>query len=134
MTLAAGEPCPCGKARTYGRCCGPLHQGRIPAQTAEQLMRSRYSAFAAGRPSYLRDTLHPSRRPAFDLKDTREWIERTRWTGLVIIGTTGGSPVETSGTVRFEARYVEDGQPRIHHEHSLFEKHKGRWYYVRALD
>ena len=37
--------CPCGGG-AYGSCCGPLIAGEQLAITAEQLMRSRYSAFA----------------------------------------------------------------------------------------
>ncbi|MEZ5824466.1 MAG: YchJ family metal-binding protein [Geminicoccaceae bacterium] len=132
--LAAEDPCPCGLARPYGRCCGALHDGSRKAQTAEQLMRSRYAAFAAGVADYLRTTLHPSMRRDFSLDLTREWIERTRWTGLSIIERSGGGPTDSEGTVRFEARYVEDGENRVHRENSLFEKRRGVWYYVSALD
>ena len=41
------DPCPCGGDR-YGSCCAPLHRGERQAATAEQLMRSRYSAYALG--------------------------------------------------------------------------------------
>jgi SEC-C motif-containing protein len=44
--------CPCGTGETYGACCGRFHGGR-PAPTAELLMRSRFSAFAAGDEDYL---------------------------------------------------------------------------------
>ena len=37
--------CPCGGG-AYGSCCGPLIAREQLALTAEQLMRSRYSAFA----------------------------------------------------------------------------------------
>jgi SEC-C motif-containing protein len=37
--------CPCGGG-AYGSCCRPLIAGEQLAATAEQLMRSRYSAFA----------------------------------------------------------------------------------------
>ncbi len=37
-------PCPCGRPAEYGQCCGPLRAGTALATTAEQLMRSRYSA------------------------------------------------------------------------------------------
>ncbi|HEX8865525.1 MAG TPA: SEC-C metal-binding domain-containing protein, partial [Lentzea sp.] len=38
--------CPCGTGQSYVDCCGALHSGARTAATAEQLMRSRYSAFA----------------------------------------------------------------------------------------
>lgn len=56
-SLDAG-PCPCGSAREYVACCGPLHAG-AEALDAERLMRSRFSAFARGDAAYLWRTLHP---------------------------------------------------------------------------
>jgi SEC-C motif-containing protein len=56
-------PCPCGNNAGYARCCGPLHDGAV-AQTAEMLMRSRYSAYVLKREDYLLATWHPSTRPA----------------------------------------------------------------------
>ncbi len=44
--------CPCGLPDPYADCCGPLHDGRAQAVTAEQLMRSRYSAFVVGGGAY----------------------------------------------------------------------------------
>jgi hypothetical protein len=38
---------------SYGECCGRLHDGTATAASAEQLMRSRYSAFAVGDAAYL---------------------------------------------------------------------------------
>lgn len=47
VRAASADPCPCGLGRPYGRCCGRLHRGAASAGTAEELMRSRYAAFAA---------------------------------------------------------------------------------------
>lgn len=54
--------CPCGLGEKYDSCCGRYHSG-TPAPTAEQLMRSRYTAFALGDADYLLRTWHPSARP-----------------------------------------------------------------------
>ena len=37
--------CPCLSQKNYEDCCGPIHSGEKAVQTAEELMRSRYSAF-----------------------------------------------------------------------------------------
>ena len=50
-------PCPCGGGQ-YESCCAPLHRGEQRVSTAEQLMRSRYAAFAKGELEYLLTT-HP---------------------------------------------------------------------------
>ena len=56
--------CPCGLAATYGDCCGRLHRGQARAATPEQLMRSRFSAYAVHDEPYLLRTWHPATRPA----------------------------------------------------------------------
>ena len=71
--------CPCGLDATYDDCCGRLHQGRTSANTAEQLMRSRYSAFVVGDVPYLLRSWHSSARPP-DLQLDPDLV----WTGLEI--------------------------------------------------
>lgn len=56
--------CPCLSRLPYDECCGTLHRGDDLAPTAEQLMRSRFSAFAVSDADYLLATRHPSTRPA----------------------------------------------------------------------
>lgn len=95
MTSAFGvASCPCGSGRPYAECCGALHRGERAAATAEELMRSRYSAFARGDEGYLIRTWHPSTRPESLSLDPRH-----RWTGLTLTATTGGGPDEDTGTV-----------------------------------
>ncbi len=50
--------CPCGSGHAYARCCQVFHDGDEPSD-AEQLMRSRFSAFVLKRSGYLYRTLHP---------------------------------------------------------------------------
>ena len=64
IARAEAEPCPCGSGREFAACCAPFIQGTARAQTAEQLMRSRYVAYAMGAEDYLLRTWHPSTRPA----------------------------------------------------------------------
>ncbi len=91
-------------------------------------MRSRFSAYAKGDASYLLVTWAAATRPIrLDLD------RKTRWTGLEILETTGGSPVHTEGTVRFRAHYTERGRPGVLEEHSTFAREDGRWVYVAAL-
>ena len=47
------RPCPCTSKKPYDRCCGPFHGGTAAPETAEQLMRSRFSAYALGKVDYL---------------------------------------------------------------------------------
>jgi SEC-C motif-containing protein len=120
--------CPCGAGLPFPECCGPLHDGTRTAATAEQLMRSRYSAFALRNAEYLVQTWHPRTRPPTDDVD-----RDVRWTGLDVLGTTGGSPLETEGTVEFRAHYVAAGRAGAQHERSRFLREDGRWLYLDGV-
>ncbi|MFI0514794.1 YchJ family protein [Streptomyces sp. WSLK1-5] len=113
--------CPCGLGQTYDDCCGRFHRGESAAPTAEALMRSRYSAFVRLERDYLLRTWHPRTRPgALDLD------AGMRWTGLEVLGTTGGSAFHDSGTVTFRASFKGGSL----HERSRFERVDGAWVYV----
>ena len=125
MTL---RRCPCGTGLPYAECCGALHEGAATAATAEQLMRSRYSAFVVGDAAYLLATWHPATRPAaLDLDDD------VRWTGLDVLTTTGGSLLAAEGTVEFRAYYVRGRQAGAQHENSRFLRDNGRWRYLDGV-
>ena len=121
----ADDPCPCGWGRAYGECCGPIHEGRAAAPTAEALMRSRYSAFAVGDEPYLLRSWHPSTRPALLELDPDQ-----RWLRLEILATEGGSAFHSEGSVEFRAYYHEQGQEDVLHEHSRFVRDGGAWVYL----
>jgi SEC-C motif-containing protein len=120
-----GEVCPCGSAERYDVCCGRLHRGAAEAGTAEQLMRSRYSAYATGELGYVFRTWHPRTRP-----DRIEADPLLTWTGLDVLDVVGGEPGDQTGEVEFEARYHRGGVPGRRHERSRFERRRGRWVYV----
>ena len=123
----APRRCPCGTRLPYAGCCGRLHAGTAPAATAEQPMRSRYSAFAVGDPAYLLATWHPTTRPR-----SLELDPAVRWTGLDVLGTTGGGLLEAEGTVEFRAWYRHEGEVRSQHEVSRFVRVDGAWRYLDA--
>ena len=56
--------CPCGNAhKEYTDCCARYLSDRESATTAEELMRSRYTAYTFEDEDYLLATWHPSTRP-----------------------------------------------------------------------
>ena len=121
----AVDGCPCGSGRAYAECCGRyLDSGEQPA-TAEQLMRSRYTAYALAREDYLLATWHASTRPsALDLGSGLQWL------GLKIVRTEAGGAHDTEGRVAFVARSKPGGRAQRLEEDSRFVKEGGRWYYV----
>jgi SEC-C motif domain protein len=109
-------------------CCGRLHDGTATAGTAEQLMRSRYSAFAVGDAGYLLATWHPTTRPR-----TLDLDPDVRWTGLDVLATTAGTLLSTEGTVEFRAHYVRDRAAGSQHENSRFVRDGGQWRYLDGI-
>ena len=82
MTIPV-RPCPCGSP-SYDACCGRLHRGEEQAATPEELMRSRYSAYAVGDSDYVFRTWHPRTRP-----DDVDPDPSLRWTGLEVLHAEG---------------------------------------------
>ena len=72
-------PCPCGSALERDACCGPILAGERAAQTAEALMRSRYTAYVEKQIAYIVDSHDPETRDEVDPKDVRAWAERAKW-------------------------------------------------------
>ncbi len=111
-----------------------MHRGECRAETAEQLMRSRYSAFVRREVDYLMAT-HPE--PEVSAQQRRRALERscrqTRWLGLTVLAVSDGGPNDLEGTVQFEARY----RGGVLKETSLFQRRGGAadgpWFSVGAL-
>ncbi len=119
-------PCCCGSGRTYAQCCERLHLGQ-PADNAETLMRSRYSAYVLGLEDYLLQSWHVSTRPS-----TLDLSEPTKWLGLQVLRH---EPLDdTHALVEFVARYKVNGRAFRLHEVSRFVLERGHWFYLDALD
>ncbi|KAF0217248.1 MAG: SEC-C motif domain [Geobacteraceae bacterium] len=124
------DNCPCGSNLDYAECCEPLIRGKRTAATAEELMRSRYSAYVKVETGYLFETTHPDHREGYDHKGTEEWAKSSEWENLEILATTGGGPDDDQGDVEFIARYREKGARKQHHELAGFKKNEGKWFFT----
>ncbi|MDE2388949.1 MAG: SEC-C domain-containing protein [Betaproteobacteria bacterium] len=117
--------CPCGSAKPYEDCCGYyLDQGET-ASTAENLMRSRYTAYTLKREDYLLTTWHPGTRPA-SLELTCETAHQ--WLGLTI--KRHEQIAADHAIVEFVARYKINGRAHRLHEVSRFVREETLWFYV----
>ncbi|MGC3998004.1 MAG: YchJ family metal-binding protein [Anaeromyxobacter sp.] len=128
MAPPTDEPCPCGGAR-YVACCGPRHDGSRPAETAEALMRSRYSAFARCLPDYLLST-HDAPATAAERQAIEAAARSVTWLGLTVHRTEAGGPGDDQGVVEFTARSRDSRYRYTLRERSRFRKVGGRWLYV----
>lgn len=123
--------CPCGSNENFENCCEPFLTGKALPKTAEQLMRSRYTAYTKVDVDYLKNTLAPESRSDFDAKQTKEWAQQAKWKGLKILSTEKGTAEDTKGVVEFTATYVQDGEGFDHHETSQFRKTEtGQWLFI----
>ncbi len=112
--------CPCGSNKTYSDCCSPLHKGRT-ADSAEALMRSRFSAFALQVSDYLLTSWHPTTRP-----EQIELDAATHWKRLEIISASND---KQQGSVHFKAYYQEKNEWHLLEETSKFLFENGHWFY-----
>jgi SEC-C motif-containing protein len=123
--------CPCCSGKNMAQCCAPILLDVTKALTAEQLMRSRYSAHSRVDTAYLKQTLHPSERTPRDEAETQQWAKQNTWKKLEIVATEKGIALDTDGKVEFKAYYEDErGILRCHHEKSKFLKLDNQWYYV----
>ena len=127
--------CPCGLAAAYEACCGRFHgkATREPA-TPEELMRSRFSAFATANSDWLYRSLHqehPDRersRSAFRRDLERHFATGVRYTRLEVVDAPRCSSLEP-GSVLFIAHGTVKGADFLLAELSTF-LHDGRgWRY-----
>ncbi|WP_332875820.1 YchJ family protein [Massilia sp. S19_KUP03_FR1] len=134
--------CPCGGG-PYAQCCAPYLGGASVPQTAEQLMRSRYSAYTLRDEAYLRATWHASTLPPGAIVDPDEKLQ---WLGLEVKSALrlrqrkADLPEEQQAgeardTVEFVARFKVGGRAHRLHEVSRFVRAPDslgalRWFYV----
>ena len=128
MSDAFGRPCPCGSGVGYHACCEPLHLGERSAETAEELMRSRYAAYACGVVDYLFRTWHPRTRP-LEVRIDPGIV----WQGLEVTDATAGGAEDDHGEVEFTAVFDDAGRAGTMRERSRFTRRAGRWLYVDGV-
>ncbi|PTQ88914.1 YchJ family protein [Agitococcus lubricus] len=125
-------PCPCQSGQRYRECCQRFWASQQQPATAEQLMRSRYTAFVLEKASYLFETHHPEYRQADELKALKKSFKDTQWLGLEIVQIQAGQTEDNVGMVEFKAHYRHARQTYVLHERSTFVKVAGRWCYTQG--
>ena len=126
------ENCPCSSGKTYIDCCKSLHEGKIVAQNALQLMKSRYSAYAMNNPDYIILTTPPASPKYLQKKfswkrSISQFSRRFSFNQLEILDFNENN---NGATVTFTAHLSEKDHDATFTEKSYFEKVKGRWFYL----
>jgi len=116
--------CPCQSGVSYECCCGRFISHHALAENAQQLMRSRYTAYVLTKRDYLLNTWHADYRP-----DELKFDDTIKWLGLDILQySTQGM----DALVEFEALLMVDGWVEALHEKSQFVQQQGHWLYTRG--
>jgi len=122
--MESDQLCFCCSGKTFADCCQPIVTLKMEASTAEELMRSRYTAYALINAAYIINTTHPKTRHFHSKKAILQWAKENTWQRLEVISS------EESRVV-FKAHFMDrDGNVCVHYEDSLFEMLGGKWYYV----
>ena len=116
------EPCDCGSGNSYVACCGRLHAG-APANTAEELMRSRYTAFRRRDVAFLLKSWAPETRPV-----TLSLDENEEWSGLTVEHHEMTGP--DTAVVRFTAKWRRGKKKGRMTESSRFRREGAGWVYI----
>jgi len=124
--------CYCGSGAAFSDCCEPFITGVRLVETAEQLIRARYSGYVAAQMDFIFETTHPDHRLEYDHAGTKEWAENSEWLGLQIIDVVKGGAGDTVGQIEFIARFKEKGAEREHHENARFAWDNGRWFFTEG--
>ena len=124
------RPCPCESKRTYDKCCEPYLNGQKVPETAEVLMRSRFTAYALGRADYLAATTAAEEREKLDVEELRRYCRAVRCISLKVLATEAGKAGDETGVVTFHAKLLINGKRMLHRERSRFVREEGRWAYL----
>ena len=117
--------CPCQSGKDYKLCCERFISQRALPENAEQLMRSRYTAYGLRDRDYLLATWQQAYRPSWLALD-----EAIRWLDLTILDAPAA--VGNVASVEFEAKLMLAGRVEAMHEISQFVFEQGRWFYTHG--
>lgn len=115
--------CICGNNKKFDDCCGPIIDGTTLANSAQELMRSRYSAYVRGDGRYLVVSTQEQNQYEDDAQLIEEFSSKVEWLKLDILKAS-------TNTVEFKAYYKEGNIIKVLHEKSNFIQENGVWLYV----
>jgi SEC-C motif domain protein len=122
--------CPCQSGQPYQICCSPLHQGVVLVQSPEQLMRSRYSAYALGHIDYIVHTTVLVQQPLLDQRGIRAWSQNSQWLGLTVYEQKIARHSVHHAWVRFTAKWQDQQGLHQHDELSAFVQVGQQWFFI----
>lgn len=122
--------CPCCSGKKYPDCCQPYLTGQTFPDTAEALMRSRYTAYTQANIDYIVATMRGPAAENYDAQDAKQWAEQCEWQGLDVIASDTDGSDPNCAFVEFNAHYCVQQKRQTLHERSEFHRVDNRWFYV----
>ncbi|PWK50113.1 YchJ family protein [Pleionea mediterranea] len=123
--------CYCGSKIAFSVCCLPVIERTKKPENAEQLMRSRFSAFCTHNGDYLFETHHPQYRTGLTAAKLTLSAKQTQWINLDVVSHNHLGEQESS--VHFKAWFIEGGILRCMEENSKFISIDGQWFYCEPI-
>lgn len=114
--------CICGNNKNFKECCEPIITKQKQPQSAEELMRSRYSAYVQADGEYLVYSAVKENQYQEDIALIEEFSNSVQWLKLDILEVK-------PNTVEFKAYYRDINGIQVLHEKSNFVQEEGIWKY-----
>jgi len=125
--MNSSQTCFCGSTLSFENCCQPLINRNKLAQTPEQLMRSRFSAYATKAYQYVFDSYAKQSQSELSVTQIQSSDESSHWFALLIYPNTDHSSnmanaydKEQEQFVEFSAFYIADNSVIEMREKSRF--------------
>lgn len=122
--------CYCGSELAFEQCCQPFINNTAIPSTAEQLMRSRFSAYVINKPAYIQQTYAKEKHAENTVQEIADFATSCRFVALTVINT---EQHDNQAWVEFEATYFYQNLFCKLHERSYFELRDTVWYYVDGV-
>lgn len=127
--------CPCGTQQDFTLCCQAIISGKKTANSPEQLMRSRYAAYATKQAKYIYDTYASVSQAEQSIDEISQWAEQTSWLKLKIHNASDYKSAianNHAAQVEFSAFYLHQGSIWQMREKSNFIIENTLWRYLNG--
>ena len=123
--------CKCGTGKNYLQCCGKYIDNLELPQNPQQLMQSRYTAYAMCNIEYIAKTMCGRASQGFNIQDTLLWAKQILWLKLEVLDSRIEEP--NKGFVEFRAYFSQNNKNYVLHEISEFHRKNNKWFYVDGI-
>ena len=126
--------CPCSSGIMYSLCCRKYHEGKEDTKTPQELVKSRFSAYALSLADYIIRTTHKNS-PIYS-QNMDEWkkliLDFSKSTDFKKLEIYNVEEENNRASVCFTAYLEQNGYDATFAEISNFIKENNKWYYIKG--